>query len=251
MQNVGVTKSPGEIMPTITSIMAELKKKGSEKTCQMYARHGMATKNMFGVSMADLKVIAKTIKKQQTLALELYETGNSDAMYLAGLVADGSRMTKKQLIAWAEGAANLQMISEYTVPWVTVENPEGRDLAMQWIKSKKEHFATSGWCTYSGFLAIKPDAELNLLEIESLLATIVKEINGTQNRVRYTMNNFVIAVGTYVKPLVKQAKASARQMGTVSVDLGDTACSIRPAIPQIEKIESSGRIGQKRKTIRC
>ena len=110
-------------MPTVASIMAELKKKGSEKTRKIYARHGMATDNMFGVSVADLKVIAKTMKGQQALACELYATGNLDAMYLAGMVANGSQMTTKELNAWAEGAANLQMISEYTVPWVTVENP--------------------------------------------------------------------------------------------------------------------------------
>jgi hypothetical protein len=45
-------------------------------------------------------------------------------MYLAGMVADGSQMSKKQLNGWAEGAVNLQMISEYTVPWVTVENAD-------------------------------------------------------------------------------------------------------------------------------
>jgi 3-methyladenine DNA glycosylase AlkD len=56
----------------------------------MYARHGRATERMFGVSMADLKVIAKTIKGQQALACELYETGNLEAMYLAGMLADGS-----------------------------------------------------------------------------------------------------------------------------------------------------------------
>jgi hypothetical protein len=65
------------------------------------------------------------------------------------------------------------------------------------------------------------------------------------------MNSFIIAVGTYVRPLLKQAKASARQIGAVSVDLGETACNVRPATAQIEKIEASGRVGQKRKTIRC
>jgi 3-methyladenine DNA glycosylase AlkD len=89
-------------MLTCASVMAELKKKGSEKTRETYARHGMATERMYGVSMADLKVIAKTIKGQQALACELYETGNLDAMYLAGLVADGSQMNKKQLNGWAE-----------------------------------------------------------------------------------------------------------------------------------------------------
>src|SRR5271163_4584563 len=131
----------GELMPTTASVMAELKKKGTEKTRITYARHGMTTDNMYGVSMADLKVIAKTIKGQQALALELYETHNSDAMYLAGMVADGSRMNKKQLHSWADAAKNLQMISEYTVPWVTVENSDGRPLAMEWIKSSKAHVA--------------------------------------------------------------------------------------------------------------
>jgi len=238
-------------MPTVASIMAELKKKGTEKTRKIYARHGMATDNMFGVSVADLKVIAKTIKGQQALACELYETGNLDAMYLAGMVADGSQMTPKQLNAWAEGAANLQMIAEYTVPWVTVENPQGRDRAMQWIKSKKEHVASSGWCSYSGLLATKADEALDLAEIEGLLGTVVKGIKSAQNRVRYTMNGFVIAVGSYVKPLSKQAKATALKIGVVSVDVGDTACNVPLATAYIEKIEAAGRLGKKRKTIRC
>jgi 3-methyladenine DNA glycosylase AlkD len=238
-------------MPIVTSIMAELKKKGSEKTRKIYARHGMAGKPMFGVSVADLKVIAKTIKGQQGLACELYGTGNLDAMYLAGMVADGSQMTKEQLSGWAEGAAGLQMISEYTVPWVAVENTHARELAMQWIGSKKEHVASSGWCTYSGLVATKPDETLDLAEIEGLLSTVVNGIGGAQNRVRHTMNGFVIAVGTYLKPLLKQAKASAQQIGTVSVDMGDTACNVPLATAYIQKVEAAGSVGKKRKTIRC
>ena len=239
------------MMPTVATIMAELKKKGSEKTRKIYARHGMATDNMFGVSVADLKVIAKTIKGQQALDCELYATGNLDAMYLAGMVADGSKMTAKELNAWAEGAANLQMIAEYTVPWVTVENPHGRELALQWMKSKKERVACSGWCAYSGLVATKPDDALDLAEIKDLLGAIVKGIKSAQNRVRYTMNGFVIAVGSYVKPLLKDAKAAARQIGEVSVDVGDTACNVPLATAYIEKIEAAGRAGKKRKTIRC
>ncbi len=124
-------------MPSVTSIMAELKKKGSEKTRKIYARHGMAGAPMFGVSMADLKVIARTIKGQQALACGLYQTGNLDAMYLAGLVADGSQMSEKQVNDWAEGAVNMQMVAEYTVPWVAVENAHARDLSLKWIAFEK------------------------------------------------------------------------------------------------------------------
>ncbi len=238
-------------MPTAASILSDLKKKGKESTRKIYVRHGMGSDNVYGVSVADLKVIANTIKGQQALACALYATGNMDAMYLAGMVADGSKMTAKELNAWAEGAANLQMIAEYTVPWVTVDNPQARELALQWMKSKKERVACSGWCTYSGLLSTKPDDALNLAEIKNLLGTIVQTIHSAQNRVRYTMNGFVISVGSYVKPLLKEAKAAARQIGEVSVDVGDTACNVPPATAYIEKIEAAGRLGKKRKTIRC
>jgi len=238
-------------MPTLQSIMAELKSKGSEKTRSTYARHGIPADRAFGVSVADLKVIAKTIKGQQALACQLYETGNMDAMYLAGMVADGSKMSKQQLQAWAEGAAGMSMIAEYTVPWVTVENPEGRALALEWMKSKNESVACSGWCTYSGLVATKADSGLELAELEQLLETVAKRISAAPNRVRYTMNGFVIAVGSYVKPLLKQAKATAKQIGAVSVEMGDTACKVPLASAYIAKNEDAGKVGKKRKTIRC
>jgi len=133
---------------------------------------------------------------------------------------------------------------------VTVENPAGRALALEWMKSKNESVASSGWCTYSGLVATQADHALDLAEVERLLGTVVKEIGAAPNRLRYTMNGFVIAVGSYVKPLLKQAQAAARQLGAVSVDMGDTACKV-PLAAAIAKIEDAGRVGKKRKTIRC
>ena len=238
-------------MPTATSIMAELKSKGKEQTRKIYARHGMDPARILGVSTADMKVIAKTIKGQQALACELYATGIMEAMYLAGMVTDGAKLTRDQLNQWAEGADGLQMIAEYTVPWLAVDNPNGRALALKWMKSKKEHIAAAGWSTYCGLVSLLPDEELDLEEIQSLLDTAVKQAHTTPNRVRYTMNTFVISVGSYVKPLLKQAKAAARQIGAVKVDMGETACKVPLATECIEKIEAMGRVGQKKKPIRC
>lgn len=236
-------------MNTVGQVMAELKRKGNEQTRKIYARH-CAPDDMYGVKIADLKVIAKKIKGKQELACDLYDTGNCDAMYLAGIVADGSRMTKKRLESWVK-AANWGMMSEYTVPWVATESAHARDLAMKWIDSKKESIASSGWCTYTGIVATTLDEELDLAEIKELLNRVVGEIDAAPDRVRYTMNGFVIGVGAYVKPLLKQAKSAAKQIGAVSVDIGDTACKVPLATDYIEKIEKAGRIGKKRKTIKC
>jgi 3-methyladenine DNA glycosylase AlkD len=238
-------------MATVASILAELKSKGREQTRAIYARHGMAAERVFGVSTADMKEIAKHLKGQQALACDLYASGFMEAMYLAGMVADGAQMSRKLLNEWAEGAEQMQMISEYTVPWVALDSEFARALAIEWMGSKKEHIAAAGWCTYSGLVAVRPDEALDLKEIESLLIAVVKQIDGAQNRVRHCMNGFVIAVGSYVKPLLKQAKAAASQIGAVKVDMGDTACKVPLAIESIQKIEAAGRLGKKRKTIRC
>jgi 3-methyladenine DNA glycosylase AlkD len=236
-------------MQTVDQVLTELAKKGSEQTRKTYARHGV-TGEMYGVRIADLKTIAKRIKGNQELACELYQTRNHDAMYLAGMVADGSRMSKKQLEDWAKTASSA-MVSEYTVPAVVAESPYARELAMKWIRSKQESIATCGWNTYGGIVATRPDEELDLAEIQGLLDRVVKEIGTAPNKVRYTMNGFVISVGAYVKPLLKKAKAAAKKIGTVSVDMGDTACKVPLAEAYIAKIETAGRVGKKRKTMKC
>ena len=232
----------------IAQVLTELRKKGSEQTRKTYARHGIDAP-MFGVKVADLKLIAKKIKGEQALAMELFDTGNYDAMYLAGIVADGSQMSKKDLERWAKNSCDA--ICGYTVPGVATESPLARELALKWINSKKEPTAVCGWATYSGIVATVPDEELYLKEIQNLLDRVVEQITTAPNKVRYAMNGFVISVGGYVKPLLKAAKRAADEIGAVSVDMGDTACKVPLASAYIEKIESMGRVGKKRKTMKC
>ncbi|MGE3180884.1 MAG: DNA alkylation repair protein [Phycisphaerae bacterium] len=236
-------------MNTVTQIMTELEKKGDPRRVKVYQPHGAPT-DIFGVSIADLKVIAKKIKGQQALALSLYATNNADAMYLAGLVADGGQMTKNELDTWAKNAT-WQMVSEYTVPGVAAESKHARELAKKWMKSKREAVASSGWNTYAGIVTVTPDEQLDLQEIEALLNQVERTIDSAPNRVRYTMNSFVIAVGAYVKPLSNAAKATAKRIGKVTVDMHGTSCKVPLATEYIAKIEKAGRVGKKRKSIKC
>jgi len=237
-------------MPTTAEIMKLLEKAGSEQTRKIFANHGEPAGKLFGVKVADLKTIAKKIKGEQKLAMDLYATGNLDAMYLAGIVADGSKMSKKELDTWAS-QAEWHMVGEYSVPGVASENKDGYELALKWIAAKKEHVASSGWATLSAWVSVKDDSELDLKKIESLLGEVEKKVHSAPNRVRYTMNSFVIAVGGYVKPLLKKAQATAKKIGKVSVDMGGTACKVPVATEYIAKIESMDRVGKKRKTARC
>ena len=234
---------------TANDVMAELQKYGSESIKKIFTKHG-AREPFFGVKVEHLKTLQKKIKRDKALSLELYATGNSDAMYLAGLIADPLAMSKTELSTWAKGAY-WYMLSCFTVPWTASESRYGRELALKWMKDKSEQIAAAGWATYGSLLAIKPDEYLDLDEITGLLDTVEKTIHKSQNRVKACMNNFVIAVGSYVIPLLPLAKKTAKAMGKPEVDVGDTSCKISDAVAMIEKIEAMGRIGKKRKTAFC
>ena len=234
---------------TSEQIVQELKSLGQDSYKKVLLNHGIQGP-CYGVKIEEMKKIQKRIKKDYQLALDLYNTGIYDAMYLAGLIADDSKMTSKDLQRWVEKANNATVCG-YTVPWVAAESNHGRELALKWIESKKEGIAAAGWATLSSLVAIKDDSELDLAELKQLLQRVQKTIHDQPNRVRYVMNGFVIAVGSYVKALTALALQTAAKIGSVSVDMGVTACKVPDAAAYIKKVQQRGAIGKKQKTAKC
>jgi 3-methyladenine DNA glycosylase AlkD len=230
-------------------IVQELKLLGSENIKKVLLKHGIK-EPLLGVKVEELKKIQKRIKKDYQLALDLYDTGIYDAMYLAGLIADDLKMTKKDLCHWVD-TATCNALCGSTVSWVAAESLHGWDLALAWIESKKEIVAVTGWATLSSLVAIKNDAELDLPELKRLLMRVQKTLPKEPNRVRYAMNGFVIAVGAYLRPLTDLALQTAQKIGEVSVDVGDTSCKVPYAPEYIEKAQKKGTVGKKRKTAKC
>jgi len=234
---------------TAKEIVAQLKPLGKDTYKKTLLNHGIK-EPCFGVSVEELKKFQKRIKKDYQLALDLYDTGIYDAMYLAGLIADDTKMTKKDLRGWAD-QANCAMLCGYTVAWVAAESMHGRELALEWIESPKDGVASAGWATLNSLVSIKDDADLDLAELKALLQRVQKTIHQQPNRVRSVMNGFVIAVGSYVRPLTAFALQTAAKVGPVTVDMGGTACKVPSAAEYIQKVEKRGAIGKKRKTAKC
>lgn len=233
----------------LKEVMAELEKKGSEATKRLWLKHG-AKEPFFGVKIGDLKVIAKKLKGEQALAMELYATGNGDAQYLAGIIFDGAKMTRAQVQSWAD-KAGWRMITTSIVPVAASEHPDGYALAREWIDSPKEHIAIAGWHSLGALATVLPDEKLPVKELGALLDRVVKTLPAAPERVRQAMNYFVIALGTYVAPLGDKAIATARKIGQVEVDVGDTDCKIPDAEAYITKSRRGAAIAPKRKTVRC
>ncbi len=234
---------------TLSEVMKELAARADATCKRTYLRHG-AKEPLFGVRVGDLKPLQRKLRGRQDLALELYATGNSDAMYLAGLIADGARMTLRQLDQWVAGA-NWHMLAGCAVPWVAAEHPKAVLVALKWIDSKRELTATAGWSTLAAVVATRPDADLPVAELGGLLDRVADTLASAPNRVRYAMNGYVISCGTYVAPLGERAIATARKAGIVEVDMGKTACQVPEAESYILKSRRGAPVAPKRKSARC
>jgi 3-methyladenine DNA glycosylase AlkD len=233
---------------TVPEIMADLQANGSEGIKKILLKHGVK-EPFFGVKIEHLKTIQKKIKKDYTLAKDLYATGNADAMYLAGLIADDKQMTTADLQIWVQQAVS-NNISEFTVPWVAAEGNHGFELALKWIDANNEHVVASGWATLSNLVSLKPNDELDMPLLKGLLQRVVQNIHSADNRVRSKMNEFIIAVGSYVTPLTNEAIATAEKVGAVMINTNGTACKVPDAAEYIAKTLKR-TAGKKKKTVKC
>ncbi len=234
---------------TAAEIVEELASLGSESVRKVLRKHG-ARDPLLGVKIGDMKPIVRRVKQNYKLALELYDTGIYDAMYLAGLIADDARMTRKDLSAWvkkAEGGA----LATATVPWVAAGSPHGAELAREWIDSKDETTAVCGWSTLSALVSLKPDRELDLALYTRLLKRVQDSIHKQPDAVRAAMNHFIICAGCYVCALTDLALETAARIGKVTADRGDTECKVPDAAESIKKVEARGSLGKKKKTVKC
>ena len=235
---------------TAPEILEALRPLGRDSYKGVLVRNHGVREPCFGVAISELKKFQKRIKKDYQLALDLYDTGNYDAMYLAGLIADDARMTQADLQHWVEGAYGGSLPGT-TVPSVAAGSPHGRAMAAQWIESSQPTIAAAGWATWSCLVSVKPDAELDPAELRRLLERVRDTIGKADGWVRYQMNNFVIAVGCFVLPLSNDAVDIAEALGPVEADLGPNDCRIPFAPDYIRKVRDRGTLGKKRKSAKC
>ena len=134
---------------------------------------------------------------------------------------------------------------------MTAETKFGFELGLKWIRSDQERIASGGWSTLSSYAGLNPDDKLDIPAYSRLLDQVAAEIHNANGRVKYAMNTFVIAVGTFISELTEKAKKIAKKIGIVEVDMNGTTCKVPLASEYLQKVIEKGQVGKKRKTARC
>lgn len=225
-------------MPTLSETMAELENFGSPNIRKIWLNHGFG-ENTFGVKFGDMKPLAKRIKTDHALALQLWDTGNHDARILAGMIADPKQATPEMLDVWAYSLGNHGQCDELAK--YTSKTTHARAMAEKWSQDPGEWVSTVGWMLL-GQLALT-DKSLPDSFFEPYIAQIEREIHDKPNRTRYAMNGALIAFGMRSANLEAQALAAGNAIGEVYVDHGQTGCETPDACSYIQKgVEKKGHL---------
>lgn len=230
-------------------VMQELEALGKERMKKMYMSNG-AHEPVFGVATGAMKPMSKKIKIDQALAEELYATGNYDAMYFAGVIADPKAMTESDFERWID-AAYFYMLSDYVVAVTLSEADIAQEIADKWIASGDELRMSAGWSCYCWLLGNRKDAEFSESKIAGMLETVKNTIHDVPERTKSAMNNFLYTVGFSYLPLHELAVETAKAVGPVEMKRENKKPAILNAYENIQKEIERGKIGFKRKYVRC
>lgn len=192
---------------TLKQTLDKLKSLGFEKVRLQNKKSG-ADDNQFGVKNGDIRTIAKAIKTDQALAMELWETGNLDAQQLAILIMKPKALSVSEIeklvksIRWTG-------VADWFNSYIIKEHPDKETLREKWMKSKDPYSARAGWSLTSGRVAREPDG----LDLPALLDRIEKEMPKAPPEVQWTMNSTLANIGIHHPALRKRALAIGEKLG--------------------------------------
>jgi 3-methyladenine DNA glycosylase AlkD len=216
---------------TLKQALAALKKGGTAQNRKVYGNHGV-TCEMYGVSYALQKKLAKQIGTDHELALGLWASGNHDARILATMVCDSSAFTSRQLDTMARDLDSYVLTDAFS--GAVVRGGDGMKKFNAWKSRKSDFVSAAAW----NILASQAFRDDNLTDAfcSEQIEVIVQEIHHRPNRTRHSMNQALICIGVRNSRMEKKARAAAKKIGKVVVDHGQTSCQTPDAAQYMTKV---------------
>lgn len=191
----------------VTEILARLQSLGDDARRAHNTKAG-APDNQFGVKLGDIRALAKELKTNHALALELWDTGNVEAQLLATLIIQAKLLSAAGLDKLTRSTTCAQ-VADWLNSYVVAEHPEKESLRVKWLKAKDRWAARAGW----HFTASRVNKGADDLDLPALLDRIEKELPKAKSEVQWTMNNTLAAIGIHHPTLRRRAIAIGEKVG--------------------------------------
>jgi 3-methyladenine DNA glycosylase AlkD len=196
-------------MTQVSGLLAELRSLGSEKNRAGMARYGINVENAFGVSVYELRKIAKRLGSDHELALALWATGNHEARLLACFVDDPNLLSLEQLEAWVGDFDSWDLCDQATTSLFD-QSKYAWSKAVEWAERDAEWVKRAGFSLMAG-LAVHDKAATNR-EFAKLLPVIERGAWDERNFVKKAVNWALRNIGKRNRALNSTARSCAERI---------------------------------------
>jgi len=168
-----------------SEIIKQLKAMGNPENVKGMARYGINPKNNYGVSIYQLRPMAKEIGQNHNLALKLWQTGIHDARLLAVFIDDPSEVTSEQMDSWAEDFDSWDICDQACTSLFDL-TPLAWDKIFEWSKRDEEFVKRGAYSLIAG-LSVH-DKKADDKKFEQLIPLIKKNSTDERNYVKKAVN---------------------------------------------------------------
>jgi 3-methyladenine DNA glycosylase AlkD len=194
---------------TVKEILARLESLGDDARRAHNTKAG-APDNQFGVKLGDIRAMAKKIKTDHELALQLWGTGNVEAQLLATLIIQPQALSADELDQLTRSTTCAQ-VADWLNAYVVAQHPEKEALREKWMKAKDRWAARAGWHLTAS--RVNKGQGDDSLDVSALLDRIEKEMPKAKPEVQWTMNNTLAAIGIHHPQHRQRAVAIGEKIG--------------------------------------
>ena len=192
---------------TLQEALKQLQKLKNEAMWKNNAKNG-AGDNQFGVKHGDIRTLAKKVKTDHKLGLELWKTGNVDAQLLAILIVKPKDLSADEVDGMVR-STTIPWVADWFASYVLKEHPDKETLRQKWMTDADRWAARAGWGLTASRINKNPDG----IDAPELLDRIEKEMGTAAPEVQWTMNNCLAGIGINFPKLRKRALAIGEKLG--------------------------------------
>lgn len=171
---------------TVAELLAELAALEDPRIREVNANHG----DDHGVNLGKLRAIAKRLKTQHELALDLWATEDTAARLLAILICRPKELSRDELDSMLR-EARLPKVQDWLLSYVAKKHPDAESLRLSWFADPDPLVASAGWVLTTDCVAKNP----SVLDIPGLLDTIEAEMKSAPDRLQWEMNHCLAEIG--------------------------------------------------------
>lgn len=196
-------------MGELETLMDELRAMANPRNVEGMARFGINPANTLGISVTDLKPIAKRLGKDHRLALALWESGVHEARALAAFVDERAELTEAQMDSWVADFDSWD-ICDGCCLHLFGDSPLAWKKAVEWSRRDEEYVKRAGYALMA-VLAVH-DKEAPDAKYLKLLPHIKRGSKDERNYVRKAVNWALRQIGKRNLALNRAATAAAKEI---------------------------------------